>query len=198
MTVSPFIIAGLFDGPWVIIAIVVAGALTNWLSKRREEKAANEKSKDGSAPASAQSALPDWEERLRRLLGEEFVPPAPRPTQPVQPAPPLRRPSAPPTATRPPIIRPADRRPASPLRPPPVEVAPVTGLATANQVSGGVGETVRRFEQLDPAVMTPVRPIGARADQRGSALGNSLRQKQAARQAFIASLVFGPPKAFED
>jgi hypothetical protein len=74
----------------------------------------------------------------------------------------------------------------------------VTGLATANQVYSNVAETVRRFEQMDPAVMTPVRPIGARAEQRGSALGISLRQKQAARQAFIASLVFGPPKAFED
>lgn len=200
MTTLPIIFAGLLDGPWVIIAIVVAGALTNWLNKRREEKVAGEKPKDGSAPAPSQSAPPDWEERLRRLLGEEMVPPSPRPTQPAQPAPPLRRPTAQTTstATRPPIIRPADRRPASLLRPPPVEVAPVVVLSTAGQVSGGVEETVRRFEQLDPAVMTPVRPIGAMENRRSSALGASLRQPQNARQAFIASLVFGPPKALED
>jgi len=197
VTTLPIIFAGLLDGPWVIIAIVVVGALTNWLNKRREEKAAGEKPKDGAAPAPAPV---DWEERLRRLLGEELVPPTPRPPQPTQPAPPLRRPTAQTTttATRPPILRPADRRPTSPLRPPPVEVAPVMVSTTANQVYSDVAETVRRFEQMDPAVMTPVRPIGARENRRSSALGASLRQPQLARQAFVASLVFGPPKALED
>ena len=198
MTMSPFIIAGLLDGPWVVIAIVVAGALTNWLNKRREEKAAGEKSNTDSAPAQPQPATSDWEERLRRLLGEELVPPLPQPTRPAQPAPPLRRPTPPAAVTPPPILRPAERQTASPMRPPPVEVAPVVGMATPNQASGGVEETVRRFEQMDPAVMTPVRPIVAIGNRRGSAPGVSLRQPQAARQAFIASLVFGPPKALED
>lgn len=192
MTTLPIIFAGLLDGPWVIIAIVLAGALTNWLSKRREEKAARENPADGSTPTPM-----DWEERLRRLLGEELVPPSPRPSQPTQPAPPLRRPPQP-AASRPPILRPGDRRLAAPLRPPPVEVAPVIVSTTANQVYSDVAETVRRFEQMDPAVMTPVRPIGARDNRRSSALGASLRKPQAARQAFVASLVFGPPKALED
>jgi hypothetical protein len=188
VTLSPFIIAGLLDGPWVVIAIVVAGALTNWLNKRREEKAAGEKSNPDSAPVQPQPVTPDWEERLRRLLGEELVPPSPRSTQPAQAAPPVRRP---------PVLRPAERRPASAMRPPPVEVAPVFVPATAEHVSGGVDETVRRFEQMDPAVMTPVRPIAGMGNRRGNMLGASLLQPQAVRQAFIASLVFGPPKAFE-
>jgi hypothetical protein len=184
---TPFHLAGFFDGPWLFLVIVLASAVINWLSKRRAEQAGPQPGRENEPP----SAPADWEERLRRLLGEEVVPPRPaRPTPvPQQPAPPLLRPTG-----RPPVIRPA----APALRPPPVEVVPVVISSEAEGAAGGVEETVRRFEQLDPAVMTPVRPISAMGSRRSNAISVNLRQPQAARQAFVASLVFGPPKGLED
>lgn len=196
MTASAIIIAGLFDGPWMFIAIVLASAVVNWLSKRREEKMSGGKTPEGAPPpaASSQSPAADWEERLRRLLGEEMVPPAA--PQPPRPAPPLHRPK-PQTSNRPPIIRPT-MRPTAPRRPPPVEVVPVVVTASSDQVSGGgVEKTIARYEQLDPAVMTAVRPITSLRKPSGSGLGAKLRDPHAARQAFVASLVFGPPKGLE-
>lgn len=84
------------------------------------------------------------------------------------------------------------------MRPPPVEIVPVNLASEADVALGGVSETVRRFEQMDAAVMTPVRPIGAMGSRRGPGFAVNLRQPQAARQAFVASLVFGPPKALEE
>lgn len=184
----PFHLAGLLDGPWMFVLIVLISTVANWLSKRRAEAAEETKPTSEAAP---QAAPADWEERLRRLLGEEVLPPQPaRPTPvPQQPAPPLRRPTG-----SPPLVRPASTA----LRPPPVEVVPVARSSEAEVAAGGVEETVRRFEQLDPAVMTPVRPISALGSRRRSGLALNLRHPQAARQAFVASLVFGTPKGFED
>lgn len=183
---TPFHIAGFFDGPWMFIVIVLVSAVVNWLSKRREEKAAQEG--NGGEDKTPASVPADWEERLRRMLGEELPSPTPGlPPKPEPPAPPLRRPAAPP------IIRPT----APAMRPPPVEIVPVALSSDADVAVGGVGETIRRFEKMDAAVMTPVRPIGAMGSRR-SGLAVNLRQPQAARQAFMASLVFGPPKGLEE
>lgn len=185
----------------MFVVIVLVSALANWLSKRNETKNSGDQPQSGSSTATPPTEPADWEERLRRLLGEQLaVPPTPRPAQGNNPpAPPLRRPPVPPVATRPPIIRQVERRPATPPRPPTIEAAPsVPGAAADGLGSDGVAGTVRRFEQLDPAVMTPVRPIGMKANRSASGLSVALRTPQAVRQAFVASLVFGPPKAMED
>jgi hypothetical protein len=191
VTEKLFIMAGLFEGPWMIMILVLASGLINWLAKRRQEQA-GEDSREKETPP--QPAL-DWEERLRRMLGEPMLPPnrPAQPTPPTQPAPPLRRPT--PTTQRPPLLRPASQP--SAVRRPTIEV--VAPIVTRDEVSGhGVEDAVRHFEQLDPAVMTPVRPLGAVGKTRGSALGTTLRRPQVARQAFLASLVFGPPKGLEE
>jgi hypothetical protein len=196
VSASPFIIAGLFDGPWVFVFIVLVSAVVNWLSKRRQEQAGGEDRRNEMSGGQPPKAPADWEERLRRLLGEEVVPPRPGPPPSSQSAPPLRRPTAP--TPRPPILRPGG--PTAPAwRPPPVEVVPVTVKTTRDEVVGhGVEETIRRFESLDSAAMTSVRPLGIMKPARGSMLGAALRQRQVAQQAFVASLVFGPPKGLEE
>lgn len=183
MSLTPIIAAGLFDSPWVIIAIVVASGIANWLSKRRAEKNGELPPSDQQPSASASAEPADWEERLRRMLGEDAPPAAP---------PPVIRPPG----SVPPLLRPA-QQPAPLRRPPPVEVVPVSGPQTVRKVSAEIEETVRRYEQREAVVLPAVRPVVARAPRRATGLKASLRQPQAARRAFAASLVFGPPKGLE-
>ncbi len=73
--------AGLFDSPWLVAVIIIVGALSNWLTKRRQEKQAEHRP-EGDEPSPASSKPPgelNLEEALRRLMGEE--PPAPVPAR---------------------------------------------------------------------------------------------------------------------
>src|SRR5688572_17309844 len=77
MQMNSLFAAGLFDEPWIVALVVIAGALVNWLSKRRQEMQARQPSK-GDEPSPSAGNRPregSLEETLRRLIGEE--PPAP-------------------------------------------------------------------------------------------------------------------------
>jgi len=182
--VSSFIAAGLFDGPWVVIALVVASAIANWLAKRRAEKSGEAVGEEKTSSTPRRSSAPpvaDWEERLRRMLGEEAPTAAP---------PPIIKPSA-----RPAVTQPKDR--VAPGLRPAVATATVPLAPELTEGNSGVEETIRRYEQREPGTMPAVRPIISSGAGRPVLLNNSLRQPQAARQAFLASLVFGPPKGLE-
>ena len=193
--------AGLFDSPWVIAALVIGSAIANWLSKRRQEKLARKQS-EGEEPLPASSTPPgefNLEETLRRLIGEEPPTPAPPPLIPRATGHEL-----PPVQTRseniplPPewIRQPA--RPAAPVLRPPITVAPVS--VTARAASRLDEQAARRFEQLNeqgrhPAtVVSHTRPRSMRSGARGPARWRDVRS---VRRAFVASLVFAPPKSFE-
>lgn len=180
MTSSPLHIAGLFEGPWVIFALVLASVAIQALTKKRQANAERRNAPNPSAAPNPQVPK-DWEERLRRMLGDEVLPP-PK-------IPPIVH--APQSKSNPPVIRP------SRADAPRIEVAPRTMTAAEVPVEN-VQDAVRRFEQIDPAVMTPVRPIGQTKNTLGGTLGASLRRREAARQAFVAALVFGPPKGLEE
>ncbi len=189
MSFTPIIAAGLFDSPWVIIALVVASGIANWLSKRRAEKNGELPPTDDQPSAPPPAAPPDWEERLRRMLGEDV---------PTATPPPIIRPAAP-TRSAPPLLRPA-RQPMSsapPRRPPPVEVVPVIVPQTVKEASAEIEETVRRYELQEAAARAALPQSIARVPRRTTGLKTSLRQPHAARQGFVASLVFGPPKGLE-
>jgi hypothetical protein len=195
--------AGLFDSPWVIAALVIGSAIANWLAKRRQEKQARNQPEDESPPP-ASSAPPgefNLEETLRRLMGEE--PPAPSPAPPPlirgaarRDLPPFQTPTEfgplPPEWTRQPA------RPATPVLRPPLATAPVS--VTAREARLEVEQAEQRFEQLTEQVKRPAtvvthtrhRPV--RAGFRGSSRWRDVRS---ARRAFVASLVFAPPKSFE-
>lgn len=194
VSITPIIAAGLFDSPWVIIAVVIASGIANWLSKRRAEKNGELPPSDQQPSAPPPAGPPDWEERLRRMLGEDVPTATPPPTAA---PPPIIRPATPRSA--PPLLRPARQTapPASPPRPPPVEIVPLIVPQTVKEASAEIEETGRRYELQEAAAKAALLQSIARAPRRTNGLKVRLQQPQAARQAFVASLVLGLPKGLE-
>ena len=172
----PFFAAGLFDSPWVVLAILIGSALANWLAKRRQEKQAEQ-----------------------RPEGEE---PPPPPVPPVIPQ--AARGELPPAQTwseKKPLPPQSGRQPAkhsSRVLLPPVALAPVSFMP---QKAGETEEqTARRFEQLNEQARHPATVVihkhqpASRFRPRSAA---RWRDTRSVRQAFIASLVFAPPKSLE-
>lgn len=191
MSVNLIIAAGLFDSPWTIAIFLLAGAIINWLSKRRADNAAGNPAAE-DAPETNPSPLANWEERLRRMLEEKNQPPpAPPATPPTQVPPiirraPLSRPAVPP------VLAPVERSAPPALRPPPVQIVSAEELEFSEPA-------VRRYELSDAAHAAQAKLALHRRLQsktKQPVLG-SLRHPQTARQAFAASLVFGPPKGLE-
>lgn len=197
--------AGLFDSPWVVLAILVGSAVANWLAKRRQEKQAGQPDRQPEGaepmpPARPSSGEFDLEETLRRLMGEESRPASPTP--PVIPRTP--RPELPPTRGWPDEVmlpQEALRRPASATIPaprPPVILPQV--IITPREPVSEVDLAEERFEQLAEQVKQPATVVThklratARRGRRGAALW---RDARSARRAFVASLVFAPPKSLE-
>jgi hypothetical protein len=209
--------ASLFDNPWVLVVIVLVGALSQWLMKRRQRNQADNRA-DGdellASPSTPQERSPrelDLQEALRQLLGGEPPPRAPQP-------PPI-----------PPVMRDAESAESWPdeeqfqpeqawrdeaqetyeaARPPAIQTAPPSRLhpalarasATAIKASEQNEEAARRFEQLNEQGRHPATVVdtgrGRRSREGTRAIG-LLRDHRTVRHAFVASLVFGPPKAFE-
>jgi hypothetical protein len=180
------IAAGLFDSPWTVAIFLLAGALINWLSKRRADNAGAPPSEtDGDS--SSGPAKPNWEERLRQMLEEKIQ---------GQSAP------TPPTAKPPPIIRRPPGRGADAV--PPVIVAVERKATLPVGIEPGDGRefsvpAARRYElssaaHAAQALQASQRLLRSKIKQ--PVLGN-LRRPQTARQAFAASLVFGTPKGLE-
>ncbi len=179
------IAAGLFDSPWAVAAFVIAGAIINWLSKRRAENAAQNQAPESEAPDAAPPRAPNWEERLRRMVEAQTQPPPPA-APPAQLPPVIRR--APlPRATLPPVLTPVERP----------NLPAVEMLADAEVEFSA--PPVRRYELSDAAHAAQAKLVSHRllhAKTKRPILG-SLRNPHTARQAFAASLVLGPPKGLE-
>ena len=209
--------ASLFDNPWVLVVIVLGGALSQWLMKRRQRNEA-ENRPDGDeplpSPGKPQERSPrelDLQEALRALLGGEPPPRAPQPP----PIPPVMRDAQAAEdwsdeeqfqpeqawmdetqetyeAARPPAIQTAP-----PSRP---HIALARASAMAIKTSEQNEEAVRRFEQLNEQGRHPATVVNTRRGRRsrtGARAVALVRDARTVRQAFVASLVFGPPKAFE-
>lgn len=216
---NTLVAASLFDNSWVLLVIVLAGALSSWLMKRRQRNQADnrpdgdELSPSPRAQERSQRQL-DLQEALRQLLGGEPPPQAPRPP----PIPPVMRDAQPsevwsdeeqfqPEQTwrdepqeayetaRPPAIQTA-----SPSRPHP---ALARANATRIEASERHEKAARRSEQFNEQAdqvkhSATVVGIGrGRRSREGARAVALVRDARTVRQAFIASLVFGPPKAFE-
>jgi hypothetical protein len=178
----------LFDNPWVVVAILVASGVANWLAQRRAKKTEGEADPEAEAPPAA----PGWQEKLRELLQEAQA--QSQPTDPPKPprgegAPPvLRRTTPPEVVIVPPVITARESQP-RPIRPPPVAVV------APSRFQGYAMDHVKSPPPARPArsVLPPVRKTGPRPGK----LQQTLRRSDTARQAFVASLVFGPPKGLE-
>ncbi len=206
----------LFDSPLVILVIVLVGALSQWLMKRRLKDQEASRGDGGESPPTheAQEQSPgqlDLQEALRALLGGEPSPRAPQPPpiprvmRDAQPAEGwtdeeqtqreqtwMNEPPGIPEAVRPPPIQTAP-----PLRPHP---ALARASATAIKTSQQTEEAVRRFEQLNEQGRHPATVVNSERRERSRSVTQAValvRDSRTVRQAFVASLVFGPPKAFE-
>jgi hypothetical protein len=188
----------LFDNPWMVAVVVIVGALVNWLSKRREEKQAGPPT-EGEEPSPSAGKPPGaltLEETLRRLMGEE--PPAPMPAPP--PIPDAARGGSPPAPDweKEEPFEPV-RQTVPPSRPPLPAVAQASVSAIATTVREQA-EAARRFEQFNEQGRHPATVVGHGRGYRshaGKRAAVRWRDPRSARQGFVASLVFGPPKSLE-
>jgi len=165
--VNPLLANSLFDNPWVVGAVIILGAIVNWLAKRREEKKARQPDGDDGPEAETAPAEFNLEETLRRLLGEG----EPLPT--------------PPQST-------------TDLQPPPLPAAASTTLDAIRQQQQD--DAIRRFEELTDHARHPAKVVTHGRENRSRPARRSAsrwRDPRTARQAFVASIVFAPPKCME-
>lgn len=190
---------GLIENNWIIALIVIFGAIANWLTQRRQQQQKRDTHSESSPDRKTPKPVFDLEEALRRMMGEA-------PETPVAP-PPLRRPSPPPPP--PPVGRPARSvempawtreserrrvhvRPVMPSQP---EVTAELESKATELVESVHGILSRYDIKSAPPMQRAVASENQGLSNRAS--GWNWRSRGGARQAFIASVVFGPPKGLE-
>jgi len=209
---NSIVAANLFENPLVLATIVLLGALSNWLMKRRQAGtpvSPNENESPqvrGQQEASARQ--PDLQDIFRQLLGGE-PPPAVRP-------PPIPR------VSRDEQSIPAevdeeqfhsdqmwpDESPGEVLRQPRNQSAErsrrhtvaASSIATRLEADERHENTVRRVVTFDGKAKSPGRAVQAAHRRHSSTGGRAVRlwrDGQIVRRAFVASLIFAPPKALE-
>lgn len=198
--------AGLFDNPWLVAIFVIVGLISNWLMKRRQETEAGEQRPESEPPpVTDQPKGFDLEAALRRLL-DEATPSQPQPPPPIIPRTLPTGASSPSDWQDEASGRPerdwmeearAEARGNTVQTPPPLPSAP-RERATIIQASEEQTQAARRFAQLNQQGRHPAGVVHAQG--RHSRTGTRLaawRDPRNARQAFVASLVFGTPKGME-
>ncbi len=203
------------DNPLVLLVLLLLGALTAWLTKKRQRKEAEnwpgEEEGLPPRPQGRSTSQPDWEEALRQLLGGEPPPQAPPPP----PIPQLVRagrasdvPSdeehfqpewtgrdetrefgetASPRVN--PITAPPRRRPSL--------VQPSAFFAEANERPEVAARPFKRLgAPLRPPAAVVITGLGRRSSDGARAVA-LVRDARTVRQAFIASQVLSSPKALE-
>jgi hypothetical protein len=198
------------EGLLVILMLALLSAVSNWL-KRRAQPEEPEVWPDESGPGDRPPAYsgsdapeeferpvrPKWEEELRRLLEGEPPPRRQEPRTVVPPPPPLR-----------PVIV-TTPHPAMAAPPPIVTAATKSGtIHTIGETALALGRTRelqrRAAEELRRARGQiggrPFQLPGAQRVARSAELQQArswFRDPQAARQAVIASIILGAPRAME-
>lgn len=159
--------ANLFDNPLVLVAIVLFGALSNWLMKRRQAGADDSPNEDESPPAPGEQGRStrqlDWQDVWRQLLGGEPPPLAPSP-------PPIPRAS--------------------------YDEQTLLGVETNEHQETAPDPVAQVNEPARPPVRG-MRTAHGRHPSVGGRAAHLWREPRAVRRAFIASLVFAPPKSLE-
>ena len=208
-----------------IAAIIAFSIFSGWMKKKAQKQEEQggpgeehpEPRHSSTTPASPGPQTPrtpprpirpmNWEEELRRLLeGDEAEPaPPPRPRPPVPPVVvPVPSPSVPaspsPVPERPlfqPYHAPAPMRtPALASEPPLAKLVHSTeAYQNAHQLQVTVAEKLAKVAELKKLQASAAPPRRHSAD--AQAARNLLRQPTTLRQAMMASVILGPPKALE-
>lgn len=195
------------DSLLITIVVIAIAALSNWLQQRaqRQQEQAKELEPDhtpaqpGTRRTVSPPAVPrplaesTLERELRRLLGDDdtLTPPRQRPHAPEPP-----RPVPPPVVTLPPH---------APQAPPPIQVASsvsqnlALAQARAQQLQHEAGERLRQTREQAERLRrrTAAQPV-RRGPSELSGVYAISHDPEAARRAFVASLIFGLPKALKD
>jgi hypothetical protein len=191
----------------ITIAIfVVVAIISSWLKKKQEPE-------DESWPGQPPPPLPgradrsgerppprtkaaSWEEELRKLLeGEEPAHPPPPPVivydvpKPVRPPPP--RPAAPRPA---PVIERDEQDIGLPVHLPPLTQS-VQAYQRASQLDVQVAERLRQIEQQ--VTRHTIAPKAEWVSAEILRAKSMLRSRDSLRSAIVATVILGPPKAFE-
>ena len=214
---NSFAAANLFENPLVLMAILLLGALSSWLMKRRQRNEADNRRDGDELPPSpgaqghSEREL-DMQEVLRRLLGGEPPPRAPLPP----PIPPVMRDVQPsedwsdeeqfePQRTWVNEPQEADQEARQLAQQTAEQSRQRTALAQASATRIEARErhekSARRFAQLIEQGEHPATVVSTERGRRSrtGARGVSFwRDPRTVRRAFIASLVFAPPKALEN
>jgi hypothetical protein len=219
---TPLLAAGI-EGLIIFLVFIAISALSNWLKRRRGEAESPlfdeeqrppvpPRRREPMPPRERPAAPPpttSWEEEIRRLLEGD------QPTAPPASPPPIIREASP--APPPPPVRtipepemdlegaptPSPRRVPMPvIEAPRVELPTLTESATAYIKASQISERVaQRFEHVDQgtAAAAPEPPAPRRRGPAPDAAEfvRQLRSARGARQAILATVILGPPKALE-
>jgi len=207
----------------VFAAFILLSSIANWVKRRRGEKDADTGPTENHVPAPRRPAqrapnhpppapvVPqpakrfDWEQELRRLLGEEeppkLEPAAPPPLPPVATRALKPEPAPSPFPRIPPVLEKIDVE-KTPNLEQATRVFPLTRMAESQQdfqkASQMSAQMAERMHQVDDHVAHHVIKSRTTVSSQTAELVRVLRQPRTARQAFAASLVFGPPKALDN
>jgi len=201
---QPTVMFAATDNIWVALAMIIIGAISHWLQNRN--KTEQEKQpwsvEDDEPPASYRQPAPppvppqralELERELKRLLGEA----QPAPTPPPLPPPIVRRTPLP--------VRTAatDEDDEDALAAGAAQMAKMYESARAHERAAALqGAVDQRMKLVDQRTEKHVPEFGAlhpSVAQPGQARKPSpWRNRSAARQAMIGSIIFGPPKAMEN
>lgn len=170
----------LFDDASSIILTILFFAFLKWM-QGGEKKEQAESSEPAPARNREPAVEPDWQEVMRQILGGEPPPPKPAPAQP--------RPTTPPPIQSP--------RESAPLRTPVRPAQPPTLPASTTGFSKGRGQVAAKPIHAGTTAPVKLKIRTARRKRKSASAGIQWRKPGSARKAFIASVVFDPPKGFE-
>lgn len=204
----------------IFLLFVVASIVSGIIQKKKkadEERAQRELEQSvGPRPAQTQASQPatqppltrwprsaqEWQEQLRKMV-EENAPPVIKP---------IIKPTAKPVVIKPVIV--SQQRPASKTPPivakvlPPIEKSegdlefksPLRESASAYERASSLQAKVeQRFRAVDQQTSTHrPTPVTRSTRQTHQVIRNLRKRPSALREAFVASLIFSPPKAMEN
>jgi hypothetical protein len=204
--IASFLAAGIASLIWLVVFVVIA-VVSSFFKKKSESEETWElppelKPRRDELPPLQRPAASRWEEELRRTLQQHPAPAAPPPI--VQPLPPrevrpvYRHVHEDPTAEEAPHIQVA-----LPVPPPFTEhvFQPLPGLMESTQRYAQAATLEERVQKHMQSVSgqrvgtTSVQHTELAPEVRG--LVDSFRNPKGARSAILASIILGPPRAFD-
>ncbi len=189
-----------------LVVILLLSGLSNWLQRRRKQPGEPGEEEATPLPPLRREELPpaesgprqpafDLERELRRLFGEEPQPPPPPPPPVVMTAP-----ETPPPA--PALARAEEGESWESAPRPPGEPTPLTEAAAAYQSASALDvlaqarmEAAKALaERPPPATVARLRTAAPEIE----ALRAALQSPRTARQAVLAAIILGTPRALEE